>query len=507
MTQNPPETAHTKSARKRARDSLAQVPAVPGATLLGHMGQFRDDWNRLRLLRAAAAAAPVSRLRFLHVPVLSINSPEGAREVLVEQAAAFEKAPATRVILRPLAGDGLFTSEGALWKRQRRLMSPLFHPSQLATYVPAMGAVTRHAAATLRDGESLDLSRLMTRITMGIVGATLFGTETLTDADTLGDALTTTLKWVDENQASPFLTLQLSVVSMLEKLRPRVPGAFEDLQRRLESALEEPVLMPGARDPALDDAVRVLDTYIRKMIGERREHPPVDERVDLLTRLLYARDTEADHGSARGAAHGMSDDQVRDEALTLFVAGHETTANALSWAFYLLARHPEARARVQAEADALGGDPITVFDPAKFVYTTRVLKEALRLYPPLILLGRRTLSPFILDGTRYPSRIPVFINVYGIHHLPDVWPDPDRFDPDRFLPEREAARHKAAWIPFGVGPRVCIGNAFALMEGPIVLLTLMRMMRFDINPWRVIEPDAFATLRPKGGVPAVIALR
>jgi len=381
-------------------------------------------------------------------------------------------------------------------------MSPLFHASQLASYTTAMNDVTLHALRGLRDGESLDLARLMTRITMGIVGATLFGAETFQASEELGEALTKTLQWVDDNLASSYLTLQLSLMEKLEKLRPSIPKVLEDIERRIREALRDPVFLPNARDPELEKAVRVLDGYLQKMIGERREHPPTDERVDLLTKLLLARDTEPGHGGG-----GMTDAQVRDEAATLFVAGHETTANALAWAFYLLARHPEAKARVQAEADAFGPEGVTAYDPSKLAYTTRVFKEALRLYPPLILLGRRSLEPFTLAGETYPAGVILFVSPYGIHHLASVWPEPDRFDPDRFLPEHEAERHKGAWIPFGVGPRVCIGNAFALIEGPIVMATLMRNLSFGINPGRVIEPDSFATLRPKGGVPAVVNKR
>jgi cytochrome P450 len=310
--------------------------------------------------------------------------------------------------------------------------------------------------------------------------------------------------------ASSMLTLQLSLVAVLEKRAPRTPAVLTDLQQQMLDALRDPVMIPGARSPELAASLRVLDAYVAKMILDRRTNPPPreEERVDLMTKLLLARDGEPDHGVLSGAgAAGMSDDQVRDEAMTLFVAGHETTANALAWAFYLLARHPEARARVQAEADSFGPEGVVAFDAGKLAFTARVFKEALRLYPPLILLGRRSVEPFTLAGERYPKGVLVFVNTYGLHHHADVWPDPDRFDPERFLPEREAARHKSAWLPFGVGPRVCIGNGFALMEGPVVMATLMRAMTFDINPGRAIEPDAFATLRPKGGVPAVVTRR
>ena len=502
MSEEATLNAAEQSSRSNAglKALLDAVPAVPGAKLFGHMHLFKDDAQRLGLLRSAAAVGAVSKMRFLHRSVLVASSPETAREVLVEQASIFEKSPGLRILLRPLAGDGLFTSEGALWKQQRRVMSPLFHASQLAGYTTAMNDVTRRTVERLRDGESLDLARLMTRITMGIVGSTLFGTETFEATDDLGEALTTALQWVDEHLTSNFLALQLSLIESLEKARPRIPAPLEEFQRRIEEALREPVFIPGAGAADLSAAIRTLDKVMQNMIGERRSHP--QQRVDLLSKLLLARDTEVGHST-----EGMSDAQVRDEANTLFVAGHETTANALAWAFYLLARHPEARAKVQAEADTFGPEGVTTYDPARLAYTTRVFKEALRLYPPLIMLPRRALEPFTLGGERYPAGMVLFVNLFAIHHHPDVWPDPERFDPDRFLPEKEATRHKGAWLPFGVGPRVCIGNAFALMEGPIVMATLMRNLRVDINPSRTIEPDAFATLRPKGGVPAVVHKR
>ncbi len=481
--------------------TLSHLPVVSGSNLLGHAHLFKDD--RLRFLRAASDTGPVSRVRFLQRWVLVVSSPQLAHEVLVERASSFGKAPGIRLVLRDLAGDGLFTSEGELWRRQRRLMSPLFHTSQLTTYASAMNAVTRRTLERLRDGEAVDLARELTRITMGVVGATLFGTDTSEEADDIGHALTVALKWVDDSVASALLAVQVSLLEAAEKVSPRVPRPLFEVRQRIEDALREPFLLPG-RDGEVAAAIRTLDARIGAMIDDRRANP--NDRADLLTRLLLARDTEG--GNGHGAhGEGMSDKQLRDEANTLFVAGHETTANALAWAFYLLARHPEARARVQAEADAFGPEGPTTFAPEKLAYTTRVFKEALRLYPPLVLLGRRSREPFELGGRSYPERTLLFVSTYGIHMSSAVWPDPDRFDPDRFTSEREATRHKSAWIPFGVGPRVCIGNNFALMEGPIVLAALMRGARFEVDPARVIEPDAIATLRPRGGVPAVVHKR
>jgi cytochrome P450 len=475
--------------------SLSAFPVVAGSKTLGHGHLFRAD--RLRFMRSIGEAGELSRVRFLNRWVVFANSPESAHEVLVEHASSFEKSPGLRLVLKDLAGDGLFTSEGELWRRQRRLMSPLFHAAQLAGYAATMNEVARKGLDRMRDGQTVDLAREMTRITMGVVAATLFGADTYEQADDIGHALTVALKWIDDSLASTYLTLQIALIEAVEKTQLIVPGAMVDMRQRIEEALREPFLLPGRSSPEFTGAIRTLDARITSMIDDRRAHPK--DRADLLTRLLLARDTE---GGGHGG--GMSDKQLRDEANTLFVAGHETTANALAWTFYLLARNPEARAKVQAEADAFGAEGPTSWAPEKLVYTTRAFKEALRLYPPLVIMGRRALEPVEIGGVSIPERTLVFVNAYAIHHSPTVWPDPDRFDPDRFSPERETGRHKSAWMPFGVGPRVCIGNSFALMEGPIVLATLMRNARFEIDPERDIEADAFATTRPKGGVPAVV---
>lgn len=470
---------------------IDELPVVPGGNVLGHVHLFQDD--RLRFLRTVGETAPLARLRFLHRWVAMASSPETAHEVLVERAKSFEKSPGIRVLLRELAGDGLFTSEGELWKRQRRLMSPLFHAQPLSGYAPTMAEVARRALAEVGEGDTIDLSRLTTRIAMGVVAATLFGAESATDADDLGHALTVALKWVDDQMASTYLTLQITLIELMEKLHPAVPAPLAGVQARLEEALRDPILLPGRRDPELVAAVQRLDTYVQALIDDRRASPQA--RVDLLTKLLLVRDLEG------GRTEGMSDKQVRDEANTLFVAGHETTANALAWSFSLLGRHPEARARAQAEADAFGPEGPTSYEPERLAFTTRVFREALRLYPPVVLLPRRSLEPVTIAGVTLPERTIVFVNPYGLHMNAAVWPEPERFDPDRFLPEREATRHKSAWLPFGVGPRVCIGNHFAMMEGPLVLATLLRRARFEL-PSHPIEADAFATLRPKGGVPA-----
>jgi cytochrome P450 len=280
-----------------------------------------------------------------------------------------------------------------------------------------------------------------------------------------------------------------------QALAARTSGRVRALLERAHEKARSPFLLPGVRDPELLGAVKLLDERIQAMIDERRRQGFA--RHDLLTRLLTAED--ADAGGER-----MSDRQVRDEAITLFVAGHETTATALAWAFYLLARNPDHLARAQAEADAFGSSPITQWEPERLAFCTRVFRETMRLYPPIMMFARRTLEEVEIAGTVLPPRTLTFVSAYAQHRRPDVYPDPDRFDPDRWLPEREALRHKSSYLPFSAGPRFCIGIHFAMMEGPIVLATLLRRWRFEIDPAREIVEDDFATLRPRGGVPVVI---
>lgn len=475
--------------------SIDSLPAAPSESLLGHVHRLRHD--RFQFMREIGQTGPLVRVRFLHRTVLFVNTPELAHQVLIEHAASTEKTPLMRLILHDVAGDGLFTSEGALWKRQRRLMAPLFQPAQLASYTRTINAEARRALDRFADGAQIDLAHEAIRIAMSVVGSTLFGADTFNQAEDLSEALTTLLDWINTHIDSPLTAVQLTLLGVCGHLRGHVPRQLEKLRSQTEDFLRDPVLLPGRNSAKMRRAMRILDQSIHAMIRERRAHPTSSR--DLLSRLLLARDVET--GSS---ADGMSDVQVRDEAATLFVAGNETTATALAWCFYLLAKNPEARARVQAEADAFGPDGPTQAEPQALAYTTRVFKEALRLYPPILILTRRTLKPIELAGYALPIYTNLFVCPYTIHRQPELWPDPERFDPDRFLPEREAKRPRSAWLPFGAGPRVCIGGYFALLEGPIILATLMRRARFEIDPHRVIEPESFSTPRPAGGVPAVV---
>ncbi len=475
---------------------LDDVPMVPGGDLFGHAKMFDDD--RQTLFRRVRETGPLSRTRFLHRDVVWTNTPAAAHALLVERARSFEKSPGLRLLLWYLAGDGLFTSEGELWRRQRRLMAPLFQPSTMAAYAQCMNDVAERAVRRWSDGERVDLAREMTRVTMGVVGKALFDSDTFDEADALGEALTVALEWSDRNSGSARLVAQIMIIEALRSLEGRLPPRVEGLRATALDRLKEPVLLPGAFDPALRAAVRRVDDRVAQMISERRAQGLT--RNDLLTRILAARDDESGSGE-------MTDKQVRDEANTLFVAGHETTATALAWSFYLLARAPSVRERVQAEVDALPPGAITFERATRLPLTTRVFKEAVRLYPPVPVYARRAVEPVTIEGYEIPAGTLVFCGPSCVHRDPVAWPEPERFDPDRFLPDAEAKRPKSAWIPFGAGPRVCIGNHFAMLEGPIVLASVMRAAEVTVDASREIVPGNFATLRPDGGVPATVRPR
>lgn len=476
--------------------TIDTIPRLPDFNWQGSFGPTTRDRIDLQR-RLAQHQGPLLRGRVLHLPVVFPCTPEACHEVLVTQARHIEKSPGFRVLLHHLAGQGLFTSEGALWKTQRKLMSPLFQPQPIYRYAEMMRLVATRVAEGMHAGQRIDLAHETMRIAMSVVGKALFDVDTLDEADALGSALTTALAWVNRNLASPALAAHVLLLDATAALARRSPPPLRGLLDRAHAAVEAPFLLPGAHEPELRAAVQFVDDRIQRMIDDRRRQGLT--RNDLLTLLLTAKDPE-------GQDEHMSDKQVRDEAITLFVAGHETTATALAWSLYELSRNPALHERVVAEAEAFGEGPIEAWNPARLELCTRVFREAMRKYPPIMMLPRRTLGPVELSGHALPTGTLVFVSAYAQHYRAEAYPDPDRFDPDRFLPEHEAKRHRSSYLPFSAGPRFCIGIHFAMLEGPIVLATLLRRWRFELAD-TPIEPGDFATLRPQGGVPAVVRAR
>jgi cytochrome P450 len=476
--------------------TLESIPMLSGASRFrGHTDEFERDRFAF-LARAGREIDAIGRMRFITRDIILVNSPAGAHEVLVEKARSFEKSPLIRVALHPLAGVGLFTAEGQLWRRQRRLMAPVFHHAKIDALAPAMVDCARRAREGLQDGAVVNVANETTRIAMAVAGRTLFGIDTFDEADDIGHALTVALDWA--NQAGISLAIGLQVELRIALLgATRGPAPLRHALDRLCARLDEPILVPTARNRELSRAIALLDARVQRMIDTRRASQ--DANGDLLSHLLHARD-EDDGGV-------MDDKQVRDEILTLFVAGHETTANGLAWSLYLLARDPKTYARARAVVDGLGGRLPGLEDLERLEYLSWVFKEALRLYPPVYLFPRLSIADVTIAGHELPRHSVVLISPWTLQRRADIWPDPARFDPERFSPEREATRPRDGWIPFSDGPRVCIGAHFAQLEAPLVLATLLQRADFELASDAEIVPDESATLRPRGGIPMRVTLR
>ncbi len=466
------------------------LPVAPGGEgLFGHNTTFRRD--RIGTLRRFTQCNdPIMRLRlpFPGLRVGVVNHPDVAQEVLVEKARSFKKSDMLRFSLWNLGGEGLFTSNGDLWRKQRRLMAPLFTPKALEAYAADMVACAERTMEGWADGQELALSHETTRLTMGIAGKTLFDSDTFSESDEIGHALTDALEWTGWIVGRPFAMSHVVAKRAAGSLAGRTRGRASELFTRAEERLGGPVVLLGKRGRALARATAFLDDHVQRMIDERRRTSGTP-RHDLLTRLLDARD---DEGGA-----GMSDRQVRDEVLTLFVAGHETTATGLAWTLYLACQHPAIYDAMEREADSVGDAPKSSDLPALGL-CLRAFKEALRLYPPVYVFGRDSSEPVTIGGVHLDPPTNMLTSPWVLHHSERFWPDPERFDPERFRPEVEAARHRYSYLPFGAGPRVCLGNHFAYMEAQLCLAALLRRYRFELLGPE--EPEPSATLRPKNGV-------
>jgi cytochrome P450 len=475
-----------KEPRSRSFDAMPVAPAGEG--LFGHNTAFRKD--RMGTLRKIALSnEPMMRLRlpFPGIRAACANDPDIVQEVLVENAKNFEKSDMLRFSLRNLAGEGLFTSNGELWKKQRKIMAPLFQPKALEAYASDMVACAERTVAGWKDGEELELARETTRLTMGIAGKTLFDADTFSEADEIGHALTIALAWTGWVVGRPFAIGHVVTKRALEKLAERTKGPARVALARGARRFQGPVALVGRRGRELAQAIKFLDEHVQSMIDERRTSHGLP-RQDLMSRLLAARDDEG---------RAMSDRQVRDEVLTLFVAGHETTATGLAWTLYEVCKNREIYAAMVREADAVGDAP-TAADLPKLDLCLRAFKEALRMYPPVYVFGRDSRHDVNIGGYDLPAPTNILTSPWVLHHSARLYPDPERFDPDRFLPVAEAARHRYAYLPFGAGPRICLGNHFAYLEAALGLAVLLR--RFEFEVLGEDQPEPSATLRPKYGI-------
>jgi cytochrome P450 len=441
------------------------IPRVAGHPLLGSLPEFRRDRAGL-LIRVAREHGDVARARVGIARAVVVSAPHLARETLVERADAFVKGIGLSLYARPLLGDGLLTSEHDFHRRQRRMMAPAFMPRRIADYTTTIAACADRAVARLAGAGTADLSREMMRLTLEVAGQTLFSSDLSGDAGDIYGALTSAMERVNEQLGS------------LLPLPPWVPTPGNLRARRF---------------------VAELDEVVYRMIRERRASG--GDAGDLLSMLLQAQDE--DDGGA------MTDRQVRDEAMTILLAGHETSANALTWALYLLAHNQDARARLEEEVDdVLGGRTPDLESLRRLPWTLQVFKEAMRLHPPAYMVVRRAERDVSIGGCPVRRNEAVIVNILGMHRRPEVFAEPLRFLPERFAPDAEKAIDRHAYLPFGGGPRVCIGSHFALLEGQVALARLAQELRFDLVPGHErAEMEPLITLRPKGGMPMRISRR
>ena len=424
-------------------------PGPPNRLGLGNLrGMMRDP---LEFMTEASKYGPLVDLPLPFERYTLVLEPELIQRSLAQAHTIMHKDRFTRSLERVL-GLGLVTSEGELWRRQRKLVAHAFTPKRIRTYADSMVAAALRSLDDWSNGQQISVHKAMAELTLDIVGRTLFDADVRGAAREVGDAL---------NVISDFYN------------------------KVLESPIQPPDWWPSPGMRKFRRSVQNVDRIVTEIIDERRRSR--EDRGDLLSALLRAQDDEGT---------GMSDQQLRDECITLFLAGHETTSIALSNALYLLARHPEIEARVHEEAVAVLIDrPANADDYTRLETAERVIKESMRLFPPVYTIGRQLLEDFELGGYRLRKGDTLLFVQWVTHRSGVHFDDPLRFDPDRWLPARAKEMHKYAYFPFGGGPRICIGNHFAMMEAVLVLATLIRACRFELLPGQTLQLQPAITLR------------
>jgi cytochrome P450 len=436
--------------------SVLRPPALKGRPIFGVLRDFQADALTF-LENAARRHGDIVNFRLGTQNAYLLNHPDWIKDVLVTHQSNFTKSRAAQR-LRALLGEGLLTSEGVFHHRQRRLAQPAFHRDRLMGYAAAMVECAARCRDRWEPGATFDVSKEMMRLTLAVVGRTLFSADVASEADEIGAALTDVVHL--------FRTMLMPFSEWLEKLPlPHV--------RRFKRARDR------------------LDQTIYRLIAERRASGR--DTGDLLSMLLLAQDEEGEGG--------MTDQQVRDEALTLMLAGHETTANALTWSWYLLSQNPSAEAAFHAELDRVLNGRLPAFeDLPQLRYTEAVFAEALRLYPPAWAVGRRAKQDYPIGDYLIPARAIVLMSPWAVHRDPRWFPEPEKFDPERWRPEIAERRPKFSYFPFGGGARVCIGERFAWMEGVLVLAAIGQRWCMRLEPGHRVETRAVITLRPKFGM-------
>lgn len=440
------------------------VPSLPGLPLVGVLPELQRDPLGV-MERATLSAGPMVRLPLpLGVQAFLLSDPGLVEHVLVTNSRNYVKQTRGYEMLRKVLGNGLVTSEGDFWKRQRRIAQPAFHRERLFAFGETMTKAASEMVDGWTPGQPFDVADAFMRVTLRLVGETLLSSDVTSASSDVGQAITVALEHLIHRTVHPF--------------------SF-------------PEWVPTPANLAFKKALEQLDDVVLGMIASRRAGQ--GPRNDLLAMLMEARDPET--------GEGMSDAQLRDEVMTIFLAGHETTANALAWTVVLLGRSPAVEKRLVQELDeVLGGRPPAMSDVPKLPYTAMVLKESMRLYPPVWTLARRVVETEVVDGLVFPKDAIIFMCPYALHRHPKYWTDPEAFDPERWAPDAPPPT-KGAYLPFSMGQRKCIGDTFAMVEAQLVLATLMQRVHLSLVPGQAFQTEPLITLRPKGGVTVVASKR
>jgi cytochrome P450 len=450
------------------------IPRTAARPPLGDLLRFRHEPLRL-FFEAWQELGDLVRLRFGALNVLLTIHPDWVQHVLQGNARNYDKGTRGFNKLKLALGEGLLTADGAFWRNQRRIIQPVFHRERLHGFgvrmTEAASSMLERWEEHARKQEPFDVAEEMTALTLNIIGQTMFSADLAGDSKMLSEMVTLASRHINERITS-------------------LSGVFDVAEK-----------FPTAKNRRFAESMRAGDALIQRIIARRHQNPHENspqnsgdqDQGDLLSMLMASRDEET--------GQGMSDRQLRDEVVTIFSAGHETTALALTWTFYLLSTHPEVERRLRQEVDqALGGHLPTVADLPRLAYVTRVIKEAMRLFPPAWAISRRSIGADRFGPYPIPPKAFVLLCPYLTHRHPAFWDNPEGFDPDRFLPERMTSQHRFAYFPFGAGARMCIGSNFAMMEAQLVLATVVQRFQLSLVPGHPIELEPLITLRSRKGM-------
>lgn len=440
-------------------------PGPKGLPIVGVAFELRRDPLGL-LRRLAREYGDIVSLRVPLGTRILLNRPDWIEQMLVVQQAKFHKSTLTKQVTERMLGQGLLISEGELWRRQRRLAQPAFHRSRINEYGTTMVEIAKAHVHDWRAGEERDIAHEMTAMTLDIAVRTLFGTTLPGEAQKVGRAMTFLMRHQLGRMRSPF----------------RLPANW-----------------PTPRNRRADREFEVLDSLVYRIIEERRKQGDSNHSGDLLSLLMAAMDEDGSQ---------MTPQQLRDETMTLFLAGHETTALTLAWTWYLLSQNASAETRLQEELrNVLGGRAPEVADLARLPYLHVVVNEVLRLYPPAYLLARTSIAPCNIGGYDIPVGTTVLTSQWVMHRDARYFEEPDAFRPERWLDGLADRLPAGVYLPFGDGPRRCIGQGFALLEAALVIGTLAQRFQFRLVPGHPVVPEPLVTLRPRDGIRMTIQAR